>query len=169
MSQFEQRENVKFCQKLGKSASKTFHMIKQAYDKEVLGHSALFKLHKRSAQGRDGLEVDEHTGQPRAVRIELKIQEVATLVHDNHSQTTDEIAAAAGISHGTCHKILSDDLNMSHVTQHSVPCVLTQDQCDDCMSICGHLIDSAPKDRTFLNHIITGDETWYFLYNPQLM
>jgi hypothetical protein len=26
-------------------------------------------------------------------------------------------AAAAGISHGTCRNILSDDLNMSHVTQ----------------------------------------------------
>jgi hypothetical protein len=41
----------------------------------------------------------------------------------------DEIAAAAaaaGISHGTCHKILSDDVNMSCVTQHSVPCILTQ-------------------------------------------
>jgi hypothetical protein len=38
--------------------------------------------------------------------------------------------AAAGISHGTRHNILSEDLNMSHVPPHSVPCVLTQDQCD---------------------------------------
>jgi hypothetical protein len=49
MSQFEQRENVKFCQKLGKSASKTFQMIKQAYTKETLGCSAVFKWHKRFA------------------------------------------------------------------------------------------------------------------------
>jgi hypothetical protein len=51
------------------------------------------------------LEDDEHTGRPRAVRNKLKIQEVATLVRANRSQTIDEIAAA-GISHGTCHKIL---------------------------------------------------------------
>jgi hypothetical protein len=38
---------------------------------------------------------------------------------------------------------LSDDLNMSRVTQHSVPRVLMQDQRDDCMS--------ADKDGTFLN------------------
>jgi hypothetical protein len=76
----------------------------------------------------------------------------------------DEIAvAAAGISHGTCHKILSDDLNMSHV-----PRVLTQDQCDGCMSICGDLLDSADKDGMFLNWIKTGDEIWCFLYDPQL-
>jgi hypothetical protein len=49
MSQFEQRENVK----LGKSANETFQMIKQAYGKEALGRSAVFKWHKRFAQGRD--------------------------------------------------------------------------------------------------------------------
>jgi hypothetical protein len=37
MSQFEQWENVKFCQKLGKSTSETFQMIKQAYDEEAVG------------------------------------------------------------------------------------------------------------------------------------
>jgi hypothetical protein len=31
MSQFKQWANVMFCQKLGKSASETFQMIKQAY------------------------------------------------------------------------------------------------------------------------------------------
>jgi hypothetical protein len=80
----------------------------------------------------------------------------------------DEITAEAGISHGTCHKILSDDLNVSHVTQHSVPCVLMQDQLDDRISICGDLIESAYKDGMFLNRIITGVETWCFQYNPQV-
>jgi hypothetical protein len=97
-------------------------------------------LHKRETVWND-----EHTGRPRTVRTELEIQEVATLVRANRFQTVDEIAAAAaeaGISHGTCHKILSGDLNMSRVTQHSFPRVLTQDQRDDRMSICGDLINS---------------------------
>jgi hypothetical protein len=50
MSQFEQRENVKFYQNLGKSASETFHMIKQAYGEEawavVLCLSGTNVLHK---------------------------------------------------------------------------------------------------------------------------
>jgi hypothetical protein len=61
----------------------------------------VFKWRKYFAQGRDSLEDVEHTGRPRTVRTELKIQEVATLVRANHSQTVDEIAAAGGISHGT--------------------------------------------------------------------
>jgi hypothetical protein len=40
------------------------------------------------------------------------MQEVKTLAQANHSQTVDE-----AISYVTCHKILSDDLNMSCVNQ----------------------------------------------------
>jgi hypothetical protein len=116
------------------------------------------------------LEDNEHSSWPRTVRTELKIQEVAMLVCANCFQIEDEITATAesGISHGTGHKILSDDLNMSRVTQHSVPCFLTQDQHDDCMSICGDLIESADIDEAFLNRIITEDKTWCVLYDPQL-
>jgi hypothetical protein len=46
MSQSEQRKNVKCCQNLGKSASKTFQMIKQAYGEEALGRNAVLKWHK---------------------------------------------------------------------------------------------------------------------------
>jgi hypothetical protein len=132
MSQSEQLANVKFCQILDKSASEMFQMLKQVYGEEALDRSSVFQWHKRFTQGRDTLDDDEHTSRPRTVRTELKIKEAATLVHANRSLTVDEIAAAAaGISNGTSHKILSDDLNMSHVTQHSVPRVLTQDQRDD--------------------------------------
>jgi hypothetical protein len=70
MSQFEQRENVKFCQILGKSASETFKMKKQTYGQEALGRSAVSKWHS--------MDDDEHTGRPRTHRTKLKIQEVAS-------------------------------------------------------------------------------------------
>jgi hypothetical protein len=43
MSQFEQWEHVEFCQKLGRSTSETFQMIKQAYSEEALSHNAVYK------------------------------------------------------------------------------------------------------------------------------
>jgi hypothetical protein len=125
MLQFEQQENIKDCQKFGKSASKTFQVIKQACCKEALGHNSVFKWKKHFAHGRDRLEDDEHTGRSRTVRTELKIQEFVMLVRAICSQTVDEIAAAAGFSHATYHRMLSDDLHMSRVTQYSVPHILT--------------------------------------------
>jgi hypothetical protein len=43
MSQFEQRANTKFCQKLGKSPSETFNMMTQVYGKEALESSVVFE------------------------------------------------------------------------------------------------------------------------------
>ena len=101
-------------------------------------------------------------------QFERKIEEVAMLVRANRSQQVGDLAAEVEVSNGTCYKILTDDLNMSRVTQHSVPRILTQDQRDDSMTICDDLISSADNDPMFLNRIITGDETWCFLYDPQL-
>jgi hypothetical protein len=81
-------------------------------------------------------------------RTELRIQEGATSMHANSSQMAGEVAAAR-ISHCSCHKILSGDLNMPRVTQQIVPHNLTQDQRDDRMSTCGDLIDCADKAGTF--------------------
>jgi hypothetical protein len=77
--------------------------------------------HKSSAQGKDSLEDDEHTSQPRKIRTELKIHEITVFVHANCYQMVDEVAVAAGIRHGTCHRILPDNLNISCVIQHSIP------------------------------------------------
>jgi hypothetical protein len=63
----------------------------------------VFKWHKYFTQGNDNSE-DELTGQPRMLRTELKIQEAAMLVYVNRSKVVKEVAAA-GINHGTCHKI----------------------------------------------------------------
>ncbi|KAJ4431822.1 hypothetical protein ANN_20427 [Periplaneta americana] len=167
MSQFQQRANIKFCQKLGKTAAETFQMMQQVYGEDAVSRSVVFRWHRRFLQGRDSLEDDVRTGRPPTIRTERRIQDVATLVRANRSQSVDDIAATVGVSHGTCYKILSDDLNMSRVTQHSVPRILSQDQRDDRMTICGDLISSADDDPTFLNRI-TGDETWCFLYDPQL-
>ena len=35
------------------------------------------------------------------------------------------------------------------------------------MGISGDLIDMADNDNNFLNNIITREETWCFLYDPQ--
>ena len=67
------------------------------------------------------------TGRQQTVRTYREIEEVAMLVRANLSQSVDGLVAAVGVSHGTCYKILNDDLGMSRVTQHSVPRILTQD------------------------------------------
>ena len=68
---------------------------------------------------------------------------------------------------GICYKILARE-HMLYVIQNNVPRILSQDQRDNRMMICGDLTSCAVDDPTFLNRILSGDETWCFLYDPQL-
>ena len=123
---------------------------------------------QRFSQGKDSLEDYVHTGRLQMVRTESKIEDIAMLMRARRSQLVDDLETVVGVSHGTYYKILADDLNMSRVTKHSVPRILTQDQRDVRLEICGDLISSADDEPTFLKRIITGGEIWCFLYDPQL-
>ena len=125
--------------------------MQQVYGDDALSRSAMFRWHRRFSQRRCSLEEDVRTSRPQNVRTERKIEEVVMLVRANRSQSVDDLAATLGVSYVTCYKILTDDLNMSSVTQHSVPLILTQDLRDNRMTLCGELISSADDDPTFLN------------------
>jgi hypothetical protein len=55
----EQRAAIKFCFKLGKSASKTYELLQSAYGSDSLSRSTTFEWFKRFREGRELLEDDE--------------------------------------------------------------------------------------------------------------
>ena len=118
----------------------------QVYGDDLLRPIVVFRWHLLFSQGRDNFEDDVLTGRSQTVRTESNIEEVAMSVSANRFQSVHDLAAAIGVSHYTCYKILTDDLNMSRITQHSVPPILTQDQRCNRTRICGDLISSADDD-----------------------
>ena len=50
------------------------------------------------------------------------------IIHEDHHHTTDEVSMLVGISHGTCEKILTEDLKMQHATSKFVPRLLSVNQ-----------------------------------------
>ena len=73
-----------------------------------------------------------------------------------------------GISHGTCHKILTEDLKMRRVASKFVPrLLLSVDQKQQRLDVCLDLKESAANDPSFLSNVIRGDETWYYDYDPE--
>jgi len=56
---------------------------------------------------------------------------------------------------------------MHCVCQQTVLRMLTQEQNDDCMRISGEFINAADSDKVLLQMIITGKNTWCFLYSSQ--
>jgi hypothetical protein len=61
----EQRTNIKFCAKLGKSASETLQMLTEAYGADAMKKSSVFEWHKRFKEGREYVKDDKRTGNPK--------------------------------------------------------------------------------------------------------
>jgi hypothetical protein len=69
----EQRINIKFCAKLGKSASETVQMLTEAYGADAMKKASVFEWHKRFKECREDEKDekdDERTGRPKTHRTD---------------------------------------------------------------------------------------------------
>jgi hypothetical protein len=62
---------------------------------------------------------------------------------------------------------LQDDLGKRKLCAHFVPHSLTPEQREDQVTSCQDITAMADADKNFFNKIITGDETWCFVYDPK--
>jgi len=60
----EQRVNVTFCVKLGKSDTETYNLLKKVYGDECLSRSQAFEWFKRFKEGREEIGDDQRSGRP---------------------------------------------------------------------------------------------------------
>ena len=58
----EKRYAIKFCFKLGKTATETYGMLQTAYGPSCMNRSSVFQWHKRFKEGRESLRDDERCG-----------------------------------------------------------------------------------------------------------
>jgi hypothetical protein len=58
----EQRINIKFCAKLGKSMSETLQMLTEAYGADAMKKLSVFEWHKRFKEVREDMKDDKRTG-----------------------------------------------------------------------------------------------------------
>ena len=54
---------------------------------------------------------------------------------------------------------------MKRVCMKFVPCLLTDDQCEQRQKIAGDLFERSCEDVQFLKNIVTGDKSWVYRYN----
>jgi hypothetical protein len=88
------------------------------------------------------------------------IERVHQIIREDRRRTFDEVSMLMGISHGTCHKILTEDLKMRRVASTFVPRFLSFDQKQHRIDVCLDLRENAANDPSFLSNVISGDETW---------
>jgi hypothetical protein len=110
---------IKFCVKLGKSATKTLEMLPEDFGEHSLSRTAVLERHSRFKAGRVSVEDDEHSGRPSNSKTIENVEKIRELIHKDRRQTILELADTVGISYGVCHEILTENLNMRHIAPSS--------------------------------------------------
>ena len=69
----------------------------------------------RQAELRSTDDDDERSGRPVSISTPEMIERARQIIRDDRRRTIDEVSMLVGISHGTCHKTLTEDLKMRRV------------------------------------------------------
>jgi len=74
---------VKFCVKLGKSATETYDLLKKVYGDECLSRTQDFEWFKRFKEGREEIGDDQRPGHPSTSKTDANIEKVGEIVQQN--------------------------------------------------------------------------------------
>ena len=97
----EQRANLKFLAKFGKTPSESFAMLQQVYGEETMSPTRAFEWHKRFKEGREEVEDDPRSGRPSTSRMADNIEHVKQMVRTHRRLMVRMIAEKLSINKDT--------------------------------------------------------------------
>jgi len=124
--ELEQRMNIKFLVKLGKSGNEIREVLVQVHGDNAMKKTAVYVWAKRFSEGREGVTDEERSGQSATSRTEEKIAKVCQIVHENCRLTVRSIAEQVNIYRETVRKVLTEDLDMRKLRAKMAPKELTE-------------------------------------------
>jgi hypothetical protein len=81
--------------------------------------AALFEWHSCFKAGRVSAEDDKCSGRPSTRKMTENVEKFQELIHEDRHRTILELADTVGINSGACQEILTENLNMCHITPSS--------------------------------------------------
>ena len=167
-TKIEVRSNVKFLRKLGWKPADIINALSSVYEDSAPPDPTVYRWIREFKQGRDSVEDEQRSGRPRTSRSEDIIIAVQKAVEQDRRVTIDVIAEEVGISHGSVHAILTENLELSKLSARWVPHMLRPEHKAQRIECATNLLNRLDTDREdFYARIVTGDETWIFQYDPE--
>ena len=93
----KQRICIKFCFKIGKTATETYQLLQQAYGEVAMGCTQVFNWFHQFKEGRTSVESDPRSGRLSTLRNKEMIAKVRTIIRNNRRLTVREIADDCGL------------------------------------------------------------------------
>ena len=163
----EERYAIKFCFKLGKTATETYGMLQTVYGPSCMNRSSVFQWHKRFKEGRESVMDDERCGRSREVRTLEMIGQINDFMNWDRRVSIETLSTHFNVSVGAVHTIIRKELKMQKICAKLVPRVLREDQrkrrCNDSKE----MVEIINSDPQVLDAQVTCDESWIYCYDPE--
>lgn len=120
------REHLRFlietCRRNGWSPTETHQFITKAWGEEAITYQSVRRLMLEFESGdRQSLVAVAQSGRPRKMRTESNIEIIRDIIKEFPQSSVEEISESCGISVGSVHRILVQDLHMKSVLSKWVP------------------------------------------------
>jgi tellurite resistance protein len=83
----EQRVCIKFCQKLGTTATETYEMLQQAFRETALSRSKTFELYSLFKNDRTSIDDDPHSGRSSTASTIETVERIKAVIRGNRLST----------------------------------------------------------------------------------
>jgi hypothetical protein len=157
----DQRVNIKFCVKLGKTPTETYEILQTVYGDEALSRSS-----KRFKDGREDLQDDPRRGRTPTSRNADTIANVREMGTRDRRLTLGMMLDELNIEL-TIRQILIEDSRKRNICTKFVPHSLTDEQKQRRLTSCQDFIQTCQDNPSFIDCIVTGDESCLFQYDPR--
>ena len=161
----EQRSAIKFCVLNGFSKKETMLRLQKAYGEQAMKKTAMW--FSRFVDGRKSTHDDKRSGRPKTVTSN-HVTVIKSLLDKDRRITISEIHNRTDCSMGTIHYIIHTELNMRRLCARWIPKMLTDEQKMERVRCCEQFLRQFHTEgERFLRRIVTVDETWISLYEPE--
>ena len=115
-----------------------------------------YKWFKSFKEGTTSVSENPRPGRPSTSTDNCHVERVC-----GNRLTVQEVAEEMGISVGSCHAILTRKLQMYHVSAKFVPCLLTDGQKENQVSISQDIMANADADENFLKNRLGSNRLFF--------
>ncbi len=112
------------------------------------------------------LEDDQLSGRPVTTRNEEKVKRIENALAENCRMSICWLSESLGINCETVCLIITEDVGMQKLCSRILPKSLSADNNLMRVQVCKDWIQKCVDDPSFLDHVVTGDKSWFYEYDP---
>ncbi len=166
-SRLDQRTNIRFMVARGSKPIEIWRALRETFGDRSLSKTQVCMWCNRFSAKDQTTPVKDRARSGRPRKRAAHVEEIRRLVQEDGRVTISDLASKTGLHVSSVQRVLKVDLKMSKLCAKFMPHQLTPEQAKFWKDLCEMNLREYRHDDKFLERIVTGDETWVPLFDPE--